>query len=238
MGFDIIYPKISATTTEGKVEQVKSYLYQLVDQLKYALSTINSTQVVQQGSKGNAVSKQTSDSEAESTFNSIKSLIITSADIVEAYYEVINEKLVGSYVAKSDFGTYSHDTEKTIESTSTATTEMYKSVQKIISDIESLEHNLIEVNAHIRSGLLDTDDKGVPIYGLEVGQKNKIDGVEVFNKYARFTSDRLSFYDRNDIEVAYISDYKLYITNAQVTGTLTLGRYEIDTSSGLAIKWV
>ena len=239
MGFDIIYPNISAASTEGKVEQVKSYLYQLADQLKWALSTLDGgTQVIQQGSKGKTVSSQNADSEAQATFNSIKSLIITSADIVNAYYEIINEKLVGSYVAKSDFGTYTHETERITETTSTATADLYKSVQKIVSDIEALEHTLIEVNAHIRSGLLYYDDKGVPIYGLEVGQKNKIDGVEVFNKYARFTSDRLSFYDKNDIEVAYISDYKLYITNAQITGTLTLGRFVMDTSNGLAVKWV
>ena len=116
--------------------------------------------------------------------------------------------------------------------------DLYKNVQKIVSDIENLEHSIIEVNARIRSGLLDHDEKGVPIYGLEVGQKNIIDGVEVFNKFARFTSDRLTFYDKNDTEVAYISDYKLYITNAQITGTLIIGRYELDTSNGLAYKWI
>lgn len=237
MGFDITYPKISATTNEGKVEQIKSYLFQLADQLKYALQSIESSgsQVLQKGSKA---SKQVTENDSEATFNSIKSLIINSADIVDAYYEVINEKLVGKYVAQSEFGTFSEETEKNTESTSTATTEIYKSVQKIASAVENLEHNLIDVTAHIRTGLLYYDDKGVPIYGFEVGQKNTIDGEEVFNKYARFTSDRLSFYDKNDTEVAYISDYKLYITNAQITGTLTLGRFEMDTSSGLAIKWV
>lgn len=240
MGFDIIYPKISAATNEGKLEQIKSYLYQLADQLKFALSSIdNETHVLQQGGKDSkSGSSQVNKNDSEATFNSIKALIISSADVVNAYYEVINEKLSGSYVAKSDFGTYSEETEKNIESTSKATTELYKSIQKITSDIENLEHKLIDVNAHIRSGLLFYNADGVPIYGLEVGQKNTIDGVEVFNKYARFTSDRLSFYDQNDTEVAYISDYKLYITNAQITGTLTLGRYEINTSDGLAIKWV
>jgi hypothetical protein len=60
----------------------------------------------------------------------------------------------------------------------------------------------------------------------------------VFSKYARFVADKLSFYDKNDTEVAYISDYKLYITNAQITGTLNLGRYELDPTDGLAFKWV
>jgi hypothetical protein len=129
-------------------------------------------------------------------------------------------------------------TEQMVTTNSTGITQLFDSMQKLFTDIENLEHSLIEVNANIRSGLLYYDDDGVPIYGLEIGQRNDVDGVEVFNKYARFVADKLSFYDKNDTEVAYISDYKLYITNAQITGTLNLGRYELDPTDGLAFKWV
>ena len=91
-----------------------------------------------------------------------------------------------------------------------------------------MEHTLIEVNAHIKSGLLYYDEAGAPVYGLEIGQRTEIDGVETFNKYARFTSEKLSFYDSNDNEVAYISDKKLYITHVEVTGSFTLGGF-VDT---------
>lgn len=238
MSFDIKLPNISATTDRGQIEQIRGYLYQLVEQLKWALNSIESggTNVLQPGSKSTA--KEVPEKEAQATFNSIKSLIIRSADIIEAYYEEIKERFEGEYVAKSSYGTYTENTERLITENSKVSEDLYKSVQKIVSDIENLEHSIVEVNARIRSGLLYYDEKGVPIYGLEVGQKNIIDGVEVFNKFARFTSDRLSFYDKNDTEVAYISDYKLYITNAQITGTLIIGRYELDTSNGLAFKWI
>ena len=241
MSFDITYPKISAPTEKGQIEQIRSYLYQLADQLKWALKSIeDGTQAVQitSNAKSKKESEVLSEEEAQATFKSIKSLIISSADIVDAYTEVISSRLAGEYIAKSDFGTYTENTEKTTTETSKGVEDLYKSVQKISTDIGNLEFKLIEANARIRTGLLDYDDNEVPIYGVEVGQKNTIDGVEVFNKFARFTSDRLSFFDKNDTEVAYISDYKLYITNAQITGTLTLGRFEIDTSDGLAIKWV
>ena len=129
-------------------------------------------------------------------------------------------------------------TEQEIIQSSTDIEQIFSDLQGIFTDIENLSFTLAEVNAHIKSGLLYYDDEGIPVYGLEIGQKNTIDGEEVFNKYARFTSDRLSFYDQNDTEVAYISDYKLYITNAEVTGTLKLGGFLIDTSKGLTIKWV
>lgn len=34
------YPSITATTPQGQVEQLKSYLYQLVDQLNYQLNQL------------------------------------------------------------------------------------------------------------------------------------------------------------------------------------------------------
>lgn len=238
MSFDFKLPNITAPTDSGKLEQIRGYLYQLTEQLKWALNSIESNSgyvVPQKGNQSGA--KGLSESEAQATFNSIKSLIINSADIVEAYSEAISKKLSGEYVARSDFGVYTEQTIQTINEDSKNVESLYQSIQEIITDIDNLEHNLIEVNARIKSGVLDYD-KGVPIYGLEVGQINEIDGEEVFNKFARFTSDRLSFYDKNDTEIAYISDYKLYITNAHITGTLTLGRFVFDTSDGLVIKWV
>ena len=240
MSFDIIYPKITANTGEGKIEQIRAYLFSLADQLKFALNSIdtNASTILQQSSSSKGKTQAISEEEAQATFNSIKSLIIKSADIIEAYSEAITERYSGQYVAKSDFGTYINQTEQTTITNSESVTNLFNSMQKIISDIEELDRRLIEVNAHTRAGLLYYNSEGVPIYGFEIGQKNSLDGVEIFNKYARFTADKLSFYDKNDTEVAYISDYKLYITNAQITGTLTLGRYELDPSDGLAIKWV
>lgn len=111
-------------------------------------------------------------------------------------------------------------------------------IQAIKDDVAELNFSIVEVSANINSGLLYYDADGVPVYGLEIGQKNVLDGEEVFNKFARFTAGRLSFYDQNGYEVAYISDYKLYITHAEVTGTLKLGGFLVDTSKGLTIKWV
>ena len=234
MSFDIRLPNITAPTESGKIEQMRSYLYQLAEQLKWALNAIEKSGEKDMEKSSQSAIKETAEKDTQTTFNSIKALIIKSADIVEAYYEKFNEKFSGEYVAQSDFGTYRESTSQEINKTSTGIEQLFTNIQKITTDIE----RLIEVNARINSGLLYYDDNGVPIYGLEIGQINEIDGVEVFNKYARFTSEKLTFYDKNDTEIAYISDYKLYITNAQITGTLTLGRFVLDTSDGLVCRWV
>lgn len=110
-------------------------------------------------------------------------------------------------------------------------------IKALKNQLETLNYSLVKVTANVNSGLLYYDANGVPVYGFEIGQKNEVGGVEVFNKFARFTADRLSFYDQNGSEVAYISDYKLYITYAEVTGTLKLGGYSVDTTNGLTFKW-
>lgn len=240
MGLDLRLPNITATTEREQLVQIKSYLYQLAQQLQWALTTVESTSAsnsVAQRSSQNVI-VQAKEEDAEVTFNSLKSLIIKSADIVDAYYDAINKRLTGSYVAQSDFGTYIENTALTIEANSKGITQNYENTQQIITDIEGLNNSLLESQAHIHSGILYYDDNGHPVYGLEIGQRNTVDGEEIFDKYARFTSGRLSFYDKNDREVAYISDYKLYIANAEISGVLRLGAFQIDTTKGFNLKYV
>ena len=239
MGIDIRLPVITAQTAEGQLVQMKSYLYQMAEQLKWAMDNID-TQM-----EGVVLQTKTAASAAgegrtpEATFNSIKSLIIKSADIVNAYYEEVTRRLEGDYEAISSFGTYKEQTSQTIEENSTAISQLFTNFQEISGTVNGIYDAQIETSAYIRHGLLEYGSDGAAVYGVEVGQQNIIDGRETFNKFARFTANRLEFYDagNQDAPVAYISDYKLFITNAEITGTLTLGRYTIDTSDGLAFKW-
>lgn len=242
MSIDIRLPNITGQTEREQLAQIKSYLYQTAQQLQWALSNLDPATggvvvTTQTGKTGSSEAAGDTGQSPTASFNAIKSLIIKSADIVDAYYQEINRRLSGQYVAESDFGTFAEQTDQDIMENSTEIERAFTNIQQIITDITALEYNLIEVTAHIRTGLLYTGEDGIPVYGIEVGQKNTVDGAEVFNKYARFTSDRLSFYDSNDVEVAYISDYKLHITNAEIA-VLTLGAFQINTSTGFRLKYV
>lgn len=230
MSYTFRLPNITATTPEGKMAQMQSFLYQTVEQLNWALNTLESG--VGSGNLVNQANKKGGSSSAEkdavASFNEIKSLIIKSADIVNVYSENIRKRLDGEYVAVSDFGTYTENTALTLEENSKGITQNYENIQIIESSVKGVEDSLIEVNAHIHTGVLYYAEDGSPVYGLEIGQKTEIDGVEVFNKYARFTSEKLSFYDQNGNEVAYISDKKLYISHIEVTGSYTIGKL-VDT---------
>ena len=238
MSIQIKSPNITAATDREKLLQMQSYLYQMAQQLQWAFDTIetgggasSSTQTSQ------TVAGRKNKSPAE-TFADIKSLIIKSADIVDAYYVQISKKLEGIYVAQSDFGIYTEQTSQEIQENSTNITQIFTDIRELSGTVEQLYDSNITTNAYLKSGLLEEKESGAPVYGLEIGQTNSVDGENVFDKFARFTADRLSFYDGNDVEVAYISDYKLYITNAEITGSLYLtGKFRIYYNNGLAFQW-
>ena len=235
---EIRLPQITGGSAEVQLRQVKSYLYQLVQQLNFALTDVEqqTTAAVQTVT----AAAGSPEKESQSTFNSVKALIIKSADIVNAYYDAINTRLEGEYVAISDFGTFSEQTSQDITANATEIQSLYKNIQTILTDIESVESTLIEVNAHINSGLIGYADDGTPVYGLEIGQRNEVDGVETFNKYAQFTADKLSFFDQNSNEVAYISDRKLYITDVEIIGSQLMGGFKkiVVPGVGVVTKWV
>jgi hypothetical protein len=238
MGTELRYPTFNARTESE--QQLKGYLHQLVDQLQFALNKMGASSATTVLLVPPSPQKKTGESDALAAFTDIKALIIKSADIVNAYYQEISQRLEGVYVAESDFGTYAEYTEQLINQSSTAIEQLFTDTQAILTDIENLNFTLAEVNAHIKSGLLYYDEDGIPVYGLEIGQRNSVGGEEVFNKFARFTADRLSFYDQNDTEVAYISDYQLYITNVRIKGSLQEGGYKdfVDANGGIITKWV
>lgn len=240
MSMTIRFPSITGRSEAEQLLQVKSYLHQLVEQLNWALMTIEQGGISSASRASGQNSAGSGGTENAVSFNEMKALIAKSAESVSAYYERINKKLESEYVAQSDFGEYTEAAAQELEVMSTHLESDYTDIQQIQTDVEGLEHSLIEVNANIKSGLLYYDDEGAPVYGLQIGQRTEIDGAEVFDKFAQFTSDRLSFYDQNDTEVAYISDYKLYITHAEVTSKFRIGGFvdNVQSNGSVITRWV
>ena len=240
MSVDIRLPNITGRTETEQLTQIKSYLYQFAEQLQWALKNVegggNSSNVLYQSKSATAAATST----VASNFNELKALIIKSADIVEAYYEKIDAllKLSGEYTAYSDFGIFREETLNLISAND-------KQIQQNIADLQAIfdtEGNIkseLLVNGHIYSGIIEYAKDGEAIVGIEIGQTTKANGVETFSKFARFTAEKLSFYDpaAQADPVAHISNYTLVITNAEIKGNLKLGRYVLDTTDGIALRW-
>lgn len=230
MTFDIRLPNITGVSEREQLSQIKSYLYRFVEQLNVALTTLSKEESYKAPVRtaGDSSAKAQSDAEAKATFDQLKALIIKSADIVEAYYEQINLKLSGIYVAESDFGTYIDKTGHEIKVTPSNITNLFTRTEAIESYAENTE-------AYIRTGLLDNENN---IYGVEVGREVSYDGEQTFSAFARFTPDALEFYNGSGDKLAWISGNKLYIKVAEITEMLILGGYQANLSDGIVFQWI
>lgn len=211
MSMDIRLPDLKEGTERQELRQIRSYLYQLALQLQYALGSVNQAQE-QTRDKVRTLEKQN----PAANFAVLKSLIIKSADIVQAYSEEIQRRLEGVYVAQSAFGTYAKETAQLITENSEGIRRSFVNTEQIMGAVAELQSSLLETSAYIKTGLLYEDAEGIPYYGVEIGQKTLTDGTVQFQKYTRLCAGKLSFFDENDTQVAYISDECLHIARAEV----------------------
>ena len=208
-----------------QLEGMKTYLYQLAQNLQFALGAVEKQIITVQDTAANAERTLRSVSESQTPkaqFSGLKALIIKSADIVNAYYEEINRRLSGLYVAQSDFGTYRQETQQEITENAQGITRAFSDMQAIGDTLAQVQAAVTQVNAWIKTGKLAEDENSVPIYGVEIGQQTEEDGLVVFRKFARLLSDRLSFFDQNGVEVSFIGDETMHITRAEIS-SLTAG---------------
>ena len=174
------YPNLTAGSADGQVQQLVSYLHQLVDELNmsYQQQEAVSTQI------SNTV-KQTAASVPKTpldSFNNIKGLIINSADIVEKYGEKIETEISGRYVAVSDFGTYTEDQLAQIGLSSDSLISTVANVQEISGDVELMRQEISRVEqkanaVEIRIGAVESD--GVNAVNTRTGYTFDKDGLRI-----------------------------------------------------------
>lgn len=222
---NIPLPQQLSGSEREQLEGMKTYLYQLAQDLQFALGAVEKQIITVQDTAANAERTLRSVSESQTPkaqFSGLKALIIKSADIVNAYYEEINRRLSGLYVAQSDFGTYRQETQQEIMENAQGITRAFSDMQAIGDTLAQVQAAVTQVNAWIKTGKLGEDENSVPIYGVEIGQQTEEDGLVVFRKFARLLSDRLSFFDQNGVEVSFIGDETMHITRAEIS-SLTAG---------------
>lgn len=238
MTLDLRYPNITGKTDAEQVAQMRSYLHQLVDQLNWALNTVESAK----GGNASAVVYQQREpatpQEAEYTFNSIKALIIKSADIVKAYEDTIFSDFNGKYFAESDFGTFVKEVNRLVEESPSGVTDIFTAIETIKTELGDVKEYVEVTKGYIQRGILDDGS-----IGIEVGETTP----NGYHRYAQFTSERLTFFDVNGNPVAYIGAGDvdkddtncLYVTGKAVfQGAVLFGGYKMDTADGLAFTWI
>lgn len=245
MSIELQLPNINAPTTEGQVTQLRGYLYQFVEKMKWALDNIESSAsggiaVEASDSSGAATTKKVT------TFNELRDLIISNTEIVSAYAGSVKNLFddKGYYVAQSDFGTYKEERKAILDVSLDGATLLMEKDAAIDEDSDGEYDQTRLYKGCLKIGDVTTKTDGETKYGVSVGQVTVVGGEYIFTSSARFTSTSLDFYDANENRIAYIEtdetdgDSKFFIEDAQITSTLTIGSYVIkESQEGLAFIW-
>lgn len=236
---------------QGSVQQQLTaqyaYLFQMAQQLNLALDGLAGGGVPSAaGGAGSGSAASGDQPEREQQYRTLKSLILRTARQIRSEMDKVRLELQGEYVAVSDFGTYLEQLNSTIEADAAAITQYYKFFSDLQGNVEKIsaafERYRVDTEGYIRTGIVYYDG-AVPVYGVAVGQDLitvEVDGEQVVqqkNFRATYTAGKLSFW-QDAVEVAYVSNNRLYISNITVLQAVTLGRWEIGGTDGLSFKWI
>lgn len=239
---EIRLPMIDSDTEAGQLIQIRSYLYQLAEQLNLAFGRVEDEEKTANITYGSQAVSQSASSiekaQAANTFNQVKGLIIKSADVVTALSEEISKKLNGLYVAQSEYGTFKETTEATLTATSKALEIEFSNNQEIDADSNGVKYaKLHTTDAWVKIGLIAEDTS--PIYGIEIGQ---IDATQedTNKRLAHFTADGIKLYGDEKDAIATISESSIKISRAEIGREILLGGYTINVerNNGIVFKWI
>ena len=211
-GIEIRPPQLTGGTLQEQLGQLQRYLTALAQQLQFAFDAVQggSPEMVAAAAASPLLPRQ-QEQQRQETLRQLKALILKSAQVTQVLEQQVGKRLEGKYVAVSQFGTYCQETSQTLEANSRELRQTFQNVQQLESTVAGLGSAVREVNASIRTGEIADG-----VYGVEIGQQEREDGIIRFRRYARLTAEKLSFYDCNEIEVAYISNRRLYVTAAEI----------------------
>ena len=254
---DIRLPNISGgADMQTQMAQMRSYMYQMVEQLNWALSAIDGGAQAQEQRLPGQTTTPTSDDKKEDDTNqrmaNLRDLIIKSADVVRQEMDRLATELKGSYVAQSEFGDYLERISQRIEADPSQLSQYFKFASDIRADVDRVGVDFAsyktDVEGYIRQGIVGYDGT-VPIIGIAIGQdiRTSQTGVEteqgvydVIDKSSNmsvWTTEKLSFYIGGQ-ETAYFSNGKLTVAQIAADRITGAGEWDVSFTRGVKFKWI
>ena len=196
--------------------------------------------------------------------NILRANIIRTAEVINQSMETLEQTLTGQIEAvSSEFGEYKQESSAKIEANAQGVTLTMNDVQNISTAVNTINTNkanaddlsalvtAVGANTNFRTDTTNCIHIGTlwyegstPIAGVAISQGftyQTVNGQKTIVRqgfYSTYTEGELAFYIA-DRKVAYVRNDRLYITVADITDKINLGRYIIDDESGkgFTIKW-
>ena len=197
MNVNLTPPPILRGDERAQLVQIRSYLYQMQEQLQFALEQVTPETLAKAISDQTKLEQLPDDTAPTlaAAYNKLKSIIIKTADTIETEMDTLVTNFESTYLAQSTFGTFQENLTNTITQTANAVVQTYgydsqlsnisDNVTGLTGDVGDLNDTLASVNTnifnieqyninteqYIKTGLLYFDDDSVPRYGVAVGEK-------------------------------------------------------------------
>ena len=222
-------PPVLTGTAEEQAKQLYNYLFTVSDKLNAAMNSIGTEQMDEQ-TKMAIVSAAGNAEETQKAKDSLKSLIIKTAEKINVVMDELRSTLQSNIEAVSDeFGVYRQSITEEITETAMGVLREFDITERI----EGLETDTAafsqRINQYIYTGVVETTG-GLQKVGIAIGEGVTAydqDGNPYLNtnrKSATFTMDRLSFW-QGETEVAYFSDRIFHIAMGEITKELRMGNH-------------
>ena len=226
--------------------ELYGYLYRMAEQLNVALGELNGGGIAASTVTGGAVSPA-----QQAARDELKALIVNTAETLRSEMDRLETVLRSDYAAmSSQWGIYREQMQNTITATAEGIVQQYgfeADMEALEAQAAGFERYRISTEGFIRQGFVERNEAGVPIIGIAIGQgltgvETTVDGrtvleLDEMQSCAFYTAERVSF-RIGGREVAYLSNRRLYVADVEVTGSLRLGKWLLEGSDGLTVKYI
>ncbi len=215
-------PPVTTGDEKNQLLQLRMYLNAMSDKLNEAMNSIS----IEQMDTDTAQKIRTASGEkVDAEVNTLKSLIIKSAEIVRHEMDEITSHLEDNYEAlSSQFGEYERNLTNDITITAEGILQDYRyeeRIQGLEDEAGNTDVFINRTNQYIYSGLI-----GNGKYGIAIGENvTNADGtLNSANKCATFTMDELAFY-QGDTKLAWFSNSVFHIERGEIEKSLKMGNH-------------
>lgn len=219
---------------EDQLRQLQRYLMAMSDKLNTALMDVSIEQMAPEVKTTITTAQETT----AKNYDTLKSMIVKTAEIVRHEMDEITTHLQDNYEAlSSQFGTYERNLDSTITATAEGILQDYQLVERVTGLEEDTGSFERRINQYIFSGLVDEVNGK---YGIAIGENvtaYDAQGNPYLNsqrKTATFTMDELAFW-HGETKMAYFSDNVFHIAQGEVTQSMKMGNHTWRVMTGGAL---
>ena len=237
---------------QGSPEQqliaMRDYLVRLAQSLEQVGGSDVAVSAAKAASSTAKAAQEQTAQQVRSTVNSLKALIIKTADEITEYTDMRVDNFESLYVAKSDYGNYYNQIETQVAQTARDTVETYHYTEAI----GELNAYLTDLNGQIRRGVIEDPETHEVHLGIAIseqlsftGQTQTEGGLTYYElapgqTLGLYTSTGWQFWI-NGVRRGWFSseDSMLHVSNIVVENRLQLGNdWEIVSTGGFGLRYI